>query len=121
MNLLQFIFDYIRLRLMGISPSKACEIANFKKSYKAEIVALIMLIAFFLFIAVNYHLASEDYKLVSARYEAIALKSDLSNTLVSLDKFERVAVACLNGETLLIDGIDRPCKVGEFKNERAVF
>jgi hypothetical protein len=45
----------------------------------------------------------------------------LINTLVSIDKFERVAVACLNGETLLIDGIDRPCKVGEYKNERAAF
>jgi len=121
MNLLQFIFDYIRLRLMGISPSKACEIANFKKSYKSEIIALIMLIAFFLYIFISAYLATEDYKLVSARYEAIALKNNLSNTLVSLDKFERVAVACLNGETLLIDGIDRPCKVGEYRNERAVF
>jgi hypothetical protein len=120
MNIIRTLFDYYRLRKMRISPKTAWQIC-FKPSYQFDILVIFIALLSLAYLAYDYWQATRDYELVSSRYSAVVAIRKVQSMTIEKDKLERVAIACLSGDSLLIDGVDRPCKVGEFKNERAVF
>jgi hypothetical protein len=105
---------------MRISPKTAWQIC-FKPSYQFDILVIVIALLSLAYLAYDYWQATRDYELVSSRYSAVVAIRKAQSMAIQLDKMERVAVACLNGDTVNEDGVDRPCKVGEFKNARAVF
>ena len=120
MNIIRTLHDYMRLRRSGINPKTALE-NMIKPSYQFDILVIVIALLSLAYLAYDYWQATRDYELVASRYSAVVAIKSLDDMAIEKDKLERVAIACLSGDSLLIDGVDRPCKVGEFKNERAVF
>ena len=118
--MIRTLIDYMRLRKMGISPLTAWQIA-YKPTWKIEIVIFsIVIIAFFLALAKNA-IADSELTQSELKWQAIEAKLNASQYLALANKYEMVLIACLNNQSAGLDGIDRPCKFGEFKNGREVF
>lgn len=120
MKLIFALIDYIRLRWKGISPSKAWEM-RYKPDFEVDIIMILVTLLLLAYLVVDYVTVSYDYEVVSSRYSTIVAVKQRDEMAAIVDKMELVAVACLNGESVIVDGVDRPCKFGEFRNGKEVF
>lgn len=120
MNIIRTLFDYYRLRKLKISPKTAWQIC-YKPSFSIDIWVIVASLIMLAYLVVDYYTTAYDYELVSSRYSAVVAVKKRDDMQSMVDRLERIAIACLSGESVNVDGVDRPCKVGEFKNERAVF
>lgn len=114
------LFDYIRLRSKGLSPAtawKCCVKFNYTAAW---LLFTLCILAFCMALAKNA-VASNDLYIANLQNDALNARLSTKAYIAIADKLERSMVACLNGDGLLVDGVDRPCKVGEYVNGRDVF
>ena len=38
-----------------------------------------------------------------------------------MDRYEKIIISCLTGDSVRLEGIDRPCKVGEYRDGHEKF
>lgn len=120
MKLIFALIDYIRLRWKGLKPSKAWQV-SYKPDFEVDIIMILVVLILLAYLIVDYVTVSYDYEVVSSRYSAVVAVKQRDEMAVMVDKMELVAVACLNGESVVIDGVDKPCKFGRYVNGREVF
>lgn len=118
--MIRTIIDYIRLRNMGLSPKTAWKIA-FKPSYKFDYFVIVMALLALAFLALEYAYVTEKLKRSEIQWQAVSANVKANTQFAISNNLEQILIACLNGESVAIDGVDRPCKVGEFKNGKEVF
>lgn len=118
--MIRTLIDYMRLRKLQLSPKDALKNC-IKPTWKIEIVIFsILIIAFFLALAKNA-IADSELTQSELKWQAIEAKINAKQYLALANKYESVLLACLNNQSAGLDGVDRPCRFGEFKNGSAVF
>ena len=114
------IIDYLRLRKFGFSPANAWRYC-YKPRYKIEIFIFLVLILSFFYALANNALADNEFNASELKWRAVEAKINAKQYQHINLNLENVLIACLRGESILIDGIDKPCKIGEYKNGKEIF
>lgn len=116
------ITDYIYYRSMGFGKRQSFKMAwqrwQFTITHMSVLVIAVCALAYLAYsyyaITINYEMTHRDFQIVRAKFEK-------KRAVIDLDKMERIVIGCLNGESVVIDGMDTPCKFGRYVNGREVY
>lgn len=120
MTLIKTIIDYYKLRRLGVKATHAWKMSSKGNNY-TEYFILLIIIACVLVLVLDYYIATDKLMLSELRWQVVEAKINASESYAMANKLERAVIACLNNESVVIDGIDRPCKFGNYKNGSAIF
>lgn len=118
--MIRTLIDYMRLRMLGLSP-KIAWVNALKPSYKLDYFLIVCSLLALALLALEHVYVTEKLKRSEMQWQTAKAKVQANTQIALAEKLERTVVACLNGDSVVIDGVDRPCKFGEFKNGREVF
>jgi hypothetical protein len=68
-----------------------------------------------MYVCVFYMVSTARAELSTHALRAVVAQQQVKQAHSMVDKYERMLLSCLNKEDILVDGVNRPCTVGDYK------
>lgn len=108
--------NYIYLRSKGVSIKNAIrELNGIGNTMKYVLTLILCVIAAFLIWLYRVEIDSYD---INLKLDALQQKINAMEAIHKVSHYEKMVINCMNGNDLLVDGENRPCKVGKYEDRR---
>ena len=114
MNSINKLRNYIYLRSKGVSIKNAIrELNGIGDTMKYVLTLILCVIAAFLIWI--YRVEIDSYE-INLKLDALQQKMNAMEAINKVTHYEKMVINCMNGNDLLVDGENRPCKVGKYED-----
>ncbi len=106
--------NYIYLRSKGVSIKNSIrELSGIGDTMKYVLTLILCVLAAFLIWL--YQVEIDSYE-INLKLDALQQKMKAMEAYNKVSNYEKMVLNCLNGNDLLVDGENRPCKVGRYED-----
>ena len=118
--MIKTLINYFHYRKLGLRISKSLELAKHPMLF-IDMLVICCVIGALIWLAYNVLQAEYDYRYINMRFKEVTLAHRIENQVKVMDRYEKIIISCLTGDSVRLEGIDRPCKVGEYRDGHEKF
>jgi hypothetical protein len=108
------LIEVVQLIRKGIRPVRAWRVSA-RKLNTYDWVLIGVLWVWLMYMGVSHVVTSVSAEINDLTTRARLAQQQARQAHHRANKYERIVIACLNNQDFLVDRVNRPCSVGEFK------